>query len=220
MRKIKLLVDRGHGIDTLGKCSPDKSLIEWKYADEIAKAVVTKLRAKGIDALLLVPEKSDTSLSVRCKRVNNWCYRLGKQNVILLSIHVNAAPPVDNKWHKAGGWCCFTSKGETKSDTFAEHLYDAAERHLHDYIRDFPVKKAKGLYDLKQRPIRTDTSDGDKDWEANFAMLHNTLCTAVLSENLFQDNKADVEYLLSDEGKQAIIDLHVDGVLSYLATLE
>jgi N-acetylmuramoyl-L-alanine amidase len=219
MVKIKLLVDRGHGIDTKGKCSPDKSILEWKYTNEIAKAVVTKLRAKGVDAQLLVPEATDTSLTTRCKRVNNWCYKYGKSNVLLLSIHVNAAG-MGNKWMSAGGWCCFTSKGETKSDAFAECLYDAAEKHLYDYIRNFPAKKAKGLYDSKQRPIRTDKVDGDRDFEANFAVLYNTLCPAVLTENLFQDNKADVEYLLSEEGKQHIIDLHVDGVMNYLQTLK
>lgn len=219
MKHIKVLVDRGHGIDTKGKCSPDRSLLEWKYANEIAIAVVAKLRAKGIDASLLVPEYSDTSLTVRCKRVNDWCYRLGKANVLLLSIHVNAAGS-DGKWRSAGGWSCYTSVGETKSDVFAEHLYDAAEKNLYDYIRDFPVNKAKGLYDSKQRPVRTDRSDGDKDLEANFTILHNTLCPAVLTENLFQDNKADVEYLLSDEGKQNIINLHVDGVMNYIATLK
>jgi N-acetylmuramoyl-L-alanine amidase len=40
-------------------------------------------------------------------------------------------------------------------------------------------------------------------------VLRNTWCPAVLTENLFQDNKEDVDFLLSDEGRQAIVDLHV-----------
>ena len=47
-------------------------------------------------------------------------------------------------------------------------------------------------------------------------MLNNTKCPAVLTENLFQDNKDDVNYLLSDEGKHAIIRLHVEGIINYL----
>ena len=114
---------------------------------------------------------------------------------------------------------CFTSKGETKSDTFAEYLYDAAEDHLADYIKNFSSQKKKGLYDSKQRPIRTDKVDGDRDFESNFTILYNTLCPAVLVENLFQDNKADVEYLLSSEGKKNIIKLHVYGVFNYIKSL-
>ena len=37
----------------------------------------------------------------------------------------------------------------------------------------------------------------------------------VLTENLFQDNRRDVAFLLSDEGRQAITRLHVEALLSY-----
>ena len=33
---IIIIIDNGHGINTPGKCSPDKSLLEWKYTREIA----------------------------------------------------------------------------------------------------------------------------------------------------------------------------------------
>lgn len=219
MKIFKLLVDRGHGINTLGKCSPDGSIHEWEYADYIARQIVKGCKANGIDAQLLVPEQRDISLTTRCNRVNSWCYKLGKQNVALLSIHLNAAGS-KGKWMKAGGWAAYTSKGETKSDTIAEYLYDSAESNLTEYIKAFDVYKKTGFYDSKQKPIRTDKSDGDRDWEANFAVLHNTLCPAVLTENLFQDNKQDVEYLLSDEGKQSIIDLHVEGIINYINSLK
>ena len=45
MKKIKILIDNGHGIDTAGKCSPDGSLREYKWAREIAARVVNALRA-------------------------------------------------------------------------------------------------------------------------------------------------------------------------------
>ena len=41
----------------------------------------------------------------------------------------------------------------------------------------------------------------------------------VLTENLFQDNKDDVDFLLSDKGKEAIVKLHVDGIVSYLKSI-
>ena len=47
---IKILIDNGHGQNTPGKCSPDKSLLEWKYTREIAIKVVDKLKELGYDS--------------------------------------------------------------------------------------------------------------------------------------------------------------------------
>ena len=49
--------------------------------------------------------------------------------------------------------------------------------------------------------IRKDMTDGDPDKESGFYILKHTKCPAVLTENLFQDNKEDVGFLLSEEGK-------------------
>ena len=49
------------------------------------------------------------------------------------------------------------------------------------------------------------------------AICRETLCPAVLTENLFQDNRQDVDYLLSPAGKAAIVQLHFDGITKYLA---
>ena len=46
MSKI-ILLDNGHGINTPGKCSPNKSLMEWKYTREIANKVYSKLKEEG-----------------------------------------------------------------------------------------------------------------------------------------------------------------------------
>jgi N-acetylmuramoyl-L-alanine amidase len=64
--------------------------------------------------------------------------------------------------------------------------------------------------------MRTDFSDGDSDKEANLYVLKNTSCPAVLTENLFMDNKKDVEFLLSDKGFHSIVRLHVEGILNYI----
>ena len=64
--------------------------------------------------------------------------------------------------------------------------------------------------------IRKDLSDGDPDKESNFYILKNTKCPAVLTENLFQDNKEDVAFLTSQEGIRAIVNLHVEAIKKYL----
>ena len=54
----------------------------------------------------------------------------------------------------------------------------------------------------------------------NLAICRDTSCPAVLTENLFQDNKEDVDFLLSEEGKQLITKVHVDGILSYIKSVK
>ncbi|WP_435868846.1 N-acetylmuramoyl-L-alanine amidase [Duncaniella muris] len=143
------------------------------------------------------------------------CDRLGTKNVLLVSIHCNAAG-ADGKWKSAGGWCAYTSPGQTKADDLATCLYEEAAVELAPYIREFPVNKSLGKYDCRQRPIRTDNSDGDPDYEARFYILMNTKCPAILTESLFQDNKADVDFLNSETGKRHLTDLHVNGIINYI----
>lgn len=213
------LYDNGHGINTPGKCAPDKSLREYKKARDLVMDIVARRRAMGYDARILVPEEKDISLGERCRRVNEICKQYGTSNVLLVSVHCNAAG-ADGKWKSAGGWCAYTSPGQTKADILATHLYNAAQTALADYIKDFPIRKSNGDYDSKQRPIRTDYSDGDPDYEARFYILMHTRCPAVLTESMFQDNKADCDFLLSPEGHKAIVDLHINGVESYIKSLK
>lgn len=196
---MKVLIDNGHGENTAGKRSPDGRLREYLYAREIADMVVYGLKKAGIDAERIVRETIDVPLAERCKRVNEVCKELGTSNVILVSIHCNAAG--NGEWMQARGWEAYTTPGKTKSDALAECLYTAAEKNL------------SGM------KLRKDLSDGDSDKEANFYILKHTKCPAVLTENLFQDNKEDVDFLLSSEGKQAIVKLHVDGITDYIKSL-
>ena len=194
---MKILIDNGHGNNTPGKCSPDKSFREYAWNREIAARVVYDLRKRGYDAELLVPELYDVSLDERVHRANVQCQALGKSNVLLVSIHVNAAG--NGQWMNARGWSCFTTKGTTESDRVAEVFYRYAEEIF------------------KGHKIRTDKSDGDKDWEKQFYICRKTLCPAVLVENFFMDNKDDLAYLTSDEGKDAVTLLHVESIADYVS---
>ena len=194
---MKILIDNGHGHNTPGKRSPDGKFREYAYNREIAKRIVADLIDRGYDAELLAPEDNDISLEERVRRANKICLASDPSCVILVSIHVNAAGN-GSKWTNATGWSVYTCKGQTASDKLAECLCEAA-------IKNFPGKR-----------IRTDYSDGDSDWEENFYILRHTLCPAVLTENFFMDNKSDLEYLLSQAGKQTIIDTHVEGIIEYL----
>lgn len=193
-----ILLDNGHGFDTPGKCSPDGFFREYAYNHYLAFRIREQLSALGLDARLLVPEREDISLPERCRRVNKICERFGSNQVILVSIHVNAAGNGQN-WLDARGWSCFTTRGKTKADALATCLYEAAKNHL------------PGMR------LRTDYTDGDPDIEKDFYIIRHTSCPAVLTENLFMDNREDVAFLESEEGARAIVGLHVDGILQYLS---
>ena len=188
---MKILIDNGHGHDTPGKRSPDGSLLEYAYAREIATMLEAELKAHGYDALRITPEENDIPLRERCRRANKY----SPKEAILVSIHCNAAAS-DGKWHTAHGWAAYLSNNASASSKrLARSLAGAAkEQGLH--VR---------LYS-PQQPY----------WTQNLAICRDTRCPAVLTENLFQDNKADVAYLLSEEGKQAIVALHLQGITNYI----
>ena len=204
-----VILGTAHLGTTPGKCSPDKKFRECIFSREIVQRIKQELESNGIttfiDYLPLEPneqmkaptykQEQSKELIWRVNYVNNLCSKYGANNCLYVSVHVNAAGMGTN-WMNARGWLVYTSKGNTKSDTLATCLY----------------KEAKELLPS----VRSDFSDGDPDYESDFYVLAKTKCPAVLTENLFQDNKADVEFLTSEEGKNAIVKVHVDGILDYI----
>lgn len=192
---MKILVDNGHGSNTPGKRSPDGRLLEYAYAREIAERVVRELCKRGLDAERIVREEVDVPLSERCNRANEY-----KANeAILVSIHCNAAG-IGKTWMSAKGWSAFVSlNASDKSKKLASCLARQAA--------------ANKLYVRYQRP------DAGY-WQQDLAICRDTKCPAVLTENLFMDNKEDVDFLLSEAGKSAIVKLHVDGITDFLEKIK
>lgn len=195
---MKILIDAGHGIDTPGKRSPDGAFLEYLWNRQVADLVIARLRARHVDCDLVVTETNDISLRTRAMRVNKVCDRIGSKNVLLLSIHSNAAGE-GKTWQTAKGWSCYSSPGKSQSDELAECLYDS-------FTRAFP-----------ERRMRKDLTDGDSDYEANFYMLTKTKCPAVLLENFFYDNLEECHWLLNDVTKARIADAIVIGLFIYLS---
>lgn len=192
---MKILIDNGHGANTPGKQSPDGRLKEYAYTREIAKRVVKCLQCKGYDAQRIVEEETDVSLSVRCQRVNAICKQVGAKNVLLVSIHNNAAG-ADGKWHDAKGFSAHVAmNASSKSKMLAQYLWNEAIQ--------------QGLKGNRSVPVAPYVVQ-------NLAICRDTQCAAVLTENLFQDNKEDVELLLSEEGKVRVVDTHVNAIVEFI----
>lgn len=191
----KILIDNGHGVTTKGKTSPDGLLREYSWTRRIAARIVDRLKQLGYNAELLTPEIDDISLSARVRRVNAECDKYGKSNVLCVSVHVNAAGS-GQSWASANGWSVYVApNASANSKKLAQSLYSEAER----------LKLQGNRYVPK-----------DKYWVGNFAIVRDTKCPAVLTENMFMDNKKDCEYLLSEIGQSQIVELHVRGIIRYI----
>ena len=90
-------------------------------------------------------------------------------------------------------------KASTKSKILARYLYDAGAK--------------RGLQGNRSVPL-------SHYWVQNLFILNETACPAVLTETGFQNNMADVELLLSKEGKKAVVDYHVEGITKYVEYCE
>ena len=191
---MKVILGTAHGSNVSGKCSPDKSLLEYQWSREMCLMIKERLDELGIDCVIDILEPIEKSVNYRAQLVNK-IVRESNDDCIYISVHINAAA-MDGKWHTASGWTVYVyNKCSAKSKALALSLFDVAEE--------------KDLFGNRRLP---ETGY----YMANFCVLRETICPAILTENLFQDNKKEVEYLLSDEGKENICDLHVQGILKYI----
>lgn len=179
-----VILDNGHGVDTAGKRSPlwpdGSQLFEYEFNRDIVKRIAVKIP----ECFVLVPELTDVSLKTRVDRCNLIASRNKSKGCLLLSIHANAGGGT--------GWEAYTTGGVTSSDKYATMLYEEAK------------------LILPQFTIRKDVSDGDPDKEAPFYIIKNTMCPAVLTENLFMDSKRDCRFIMSEEGRSAIAQIHIN----------
>ena len=195
MTKPLIIIGTAHRMREPGKQSPDGRLKECVYSREICNKIAEKLQAKGHSCVidytpLDLPRnmwdanskrERNKELAMRVNYVNEQCRQYGAANVLYVSVHCNAAG-ADGKWHDARGWCVMVSSvASEKSKILAGCLFDVA--------------KSSGV--KTRQPLPT-----QKYWPQSLYVLNNTKCPAILTENLFQDNKEDVAYLLSDKGKQ------------------
>jgi len=197
---MNFLIDAGHGgmINGVYQTAPRKMYKfpngEIAYEGVINRAfkelLITRLINKGIDYKDICPTNRDIPLTERVKTVNRYVRQYGKDNCLLISLHSNAG--------KGTGFEIWTSRGETKSDAYAEMLGKIL-------IKKFPYIR-----------FRADQTDGDLDKEAQFFILRHTICPAILPECLFFDNWSD--YLLLKD--QLFRDRYVSALMEFIQKVE
>lgn len=189
-----VLLDNGHGGLIKGnpqtadrrssKLANGARLYEGEFNRSIVNGIIQELTFLNIPYVVITPELNDITLRTRVLRANKY---KREKNVFFLSIHSNSG----------GGNGCefFTYFGQSRSDSIAEIF--AAE-----YQKAFPNRR------LREGPNRKLSK------EANFQVLRQTAMPAVLTENFFFDNQEEVENILfTREGRQRIIDFHVNAIV-------
>ena len=197
-----IILDNAHGKNTPGKRSPvyqdGRQLFEWEYTRKVVAGIAEGLTRRGLPHVVLVPEDEDIPLRTRVQRANRIAAKNGISQTLLVSVHLNAAQIPDT----ASGWEVHTSPGETRSDGYARIFWEEAKKLLGHRF-----------------PMRGDFEDGNPDRDSSFAVLRDTACPAVLTENLFMNNVTDCRFLMSDEGLQTIIDIHQNAISRIVAIL-
>lgn len=189
-----VLLDNGHGgiinneYQTPGKRSPKwadgSQLFEGEFNRAIVNGIIQELTRLKIPYVNIAPEYVDISLEERVRRANTY----KSEKCFYLSVHSNAGGGKGSE--------VYTTVGQGQSDKIATIFCES-------YKTVFP-----------DRPLRSDSSDGDPDKEVNFYVIKNTAMPALLTENFFMDNEDECKNILMTKiGREKIIDWHVKAIL-------
>jgi N-acetylmuramoyl-L-alanine amidase len=168
---------------------------EGVFNRHVTNLVASKLKKLGITYVIVSHEYLDLKLSYRAETAN-WYHRNYKKG-IFISNHANASGN-----HQARGFEVYTTPGTTKSDKFADLLWEQVNSLLGDRIR-----------------MREDRLDGDHDKEARFYVLRKTVMPAILVEHLFFDNFEDAKLLMDDFVVEMFAEAQVRSILEFMETL-
>ncbi len=191
MAELTFLIDKGHGgmLNGVYLTAP-KKMYRHENGELAYEGVVNRqygnraielLNAHNMRVIDITPTVLDVDLDARVDIINTYCREYGKNNCLLLSLHMNAG--------KGEGFEIWTSPGATRSDKYADLFMEF-------YQEAFPRHK-----------LRKDVTDGDVDKESPFYILVNSKCPAILPEWLFFDNPKD--WAIQKHPKQQEIYAHM-----------
>ena len=186
---MKIFIGVAHTPDTPGKkCA---GFVEYEWSKEICERLKAQLEAFGFNAEI-VYQKTFYGPSQGLKQPVDDINRKASKDDIAVFIHSNAMGTGAETDHPANYFSVFTAESCSKKSTVLAE----------DYI-----------WAVKQRLIGTRVLPVQKK---NFYVIKNTKCPAILTENGFYTNKKQREWLMSETGKQAIVDIHIDCIVAFI----
>lgn len=190
-----IILDAGHAKVTGGKRSPDSSLLEWEFNNDMQYRLKTRLEQLGFVVYLVnpTPEKgAEVSLATRCNLANNYWVSKGKPKTCLyVSLHANAAG--SSGWSTARGVEVYASKDcSTASKKAAKTINDSIFNDVYAFDKGF---KNRGF---KQN---------------NFYVVKHTNMPACLIEYEFYSNKDGVKLLKNK--RDVLCEATIKGICSH-----
>lgn len=186
MNKL-IALDDGHGMETMGKRTPNFPDGSYMHENEFNRAVVSKLNIHlkrcGFNTILTAPTDADTPLGTRTKTAIT-----AKAN-LFLSIHANANTGVWGKW------------GGISSHIFAK---GGESERIANVLHKSVLQGTK----LRDRGIEVSNFQVLRD-------THNAGIPAILFELAFMDNMDEAKLLLSDAYRSECAEEIAKGVCEY-----
>lgn len=180
--------------------SPNKNLDELTYLNRLTDDIILRLRESVKDTPFITITKLAGPMDQILTGLQTLTRTTPPTSNCLIAVGLNSTR-MDGHQHSNKGWRVISNPESSQSSTLATALATAAMQTL-GHRATSNQDTATSLAHLNQTPILTATA-----------------IPAVLTLNLYQDNRQDAAYLLSSEGRQAIISLHVKGISAYLERL-
>jgi N-acetylmuramoyl-L-alanine amidase len=190
---MKVILDPGHGINTPGKRSPDSSLMEYEFNQDVAyktkKLFEKSEKYKDIKIFITrAINERDVPLSKRCEFARN------KGGDILISIHSNAYNPklvikkpdgskkiiYQNKWNSANGFEIFYGY---KKENLSLDLAKLMKKNMDPYNKKNNIRFRRFINNRK----------------TNWYILNGVYVPSILVEFAFYTNKRECELLKTDK---------------------
>lgn len=187
MKNYKICLDPGHGVETAGKCAPDKSYYEHEFNLDMAKRLKVLLERHGVAVTLTRADAHDVTLEQRVKIANS----INDLN-LFVSIHSNASGDGKN-WTNPDGYGIYTSAAD-----------ETAKRN---------IAANKILAQVKAERINL---WGNGLFHELWYVCKNTAAPAILIEHGFHTNKTETAKLKDSAYRQKLAEVDCKGILDYL----
>lgn len=195
-KKYTVCLDPGHGVETAGKCSPDKSYYEHEFALDMGKRIKDYLEQNGVNVVMT---RADQHCPTRKADTNDLNYRVKVSDNanadLFVSLHSNAQGGTG--WGTVKGYGIYTSSGpETASrNVCARKLLDRAME------AGVPIWGGGLFHDI------------------DLLVTRKTKAPAVLIEHGFHTSKEETELLKTTTYRDKLAQVDAKGILDFLGVV-
>lgn len=182
MSKPLIILDSGHAEYVSGKQSPDGTLKEWDFNNQMQYLIKPRLEELGFDVYLTNPSpkgKNEIGLSRRASLANSYWVSKGKPKAVFVSLHANAY----GMWTTANGVEVFHAKNS--SDTSIKYASIVC-KHIHNTLKS----------------LRSNSVNRGVKCE-NFTVIYKANMPSILIEYAFYTNKQDLVILKNNKKELA-----------------